>query len=263
VADPGELVSLAYRLAEEAGQLLLDGLARAEVLGSKSSPTDMVSTMDHASEQHIVDGIRAARPDDAIVGEEGTAHDGTSGVRWIVDPLDGTTNYLYALPAFAVSIAAEVDGAVVAGVVADPAHGETFAATLGGGATCNGKPIGCSDVQSLGSALVGTGFSYSPERRARQGAVVAHLLPRARDVRRIGAAALDLCWVACGRLDGFYEKGLQPWDLAAGVLIASEAGATVGDLDGGPASTAFTLAGSPAIFRDLRSVLRDAGADSA
>jgi myo-inositol-1(or 4)-monophosphatase len=261
--DPAALLSIAHRLAEEAGQLLLDGLATAEVLGSKSTLTDMVTSMDRASERHIVEGILAARPDDAIVGEEGTDRAGTSGVRWIIDPLDGTTNYLYAVPAYAVSIAVEVDGVVVAGVVTDPSHRETFAATRGGGATCNGKPIACSDVQSLGVALVGTGFSYDADRRARQGAVVADLLPRARDVRRFGAAALDLCWVACGRLDAFYEKGLQPWDLAAGALVAAEAGATVGDLDGGPASTAYTLASAPAVYTDLRAALASAGARTA
>ena len=261
--DPSALLSIAHRLAEEAGQLLLDGLATAEVLGSKSTLTDMVTSMDRASEQHIVDGIRASRPDDAIVGEEGTDDGGTSGVRWIIDPLDGTTNYLYALPAYAVSIAVEVDGEVVAGVVADPSHRETYAATVGGGATCNGKPISCSDETMLAHALVGTGFSYDADRRTRQGAVVARLLPRARDVRRMGAAALDLCWVACGRLDAFYEKGLQQWDLAAGTLIAREAGAEVGDLHGGPASTAFTLASTPFLFEELRAVLLDAGADNA
>jgi myo-inositol-1(or 4)-monophosphatase len=263
VPDPAELLSLAHRLAEEAGQLLLDGLAAAEVLATKSSLTDMVSTMDGASEQHIVDGILAARPDDGIVGEEGTNHPGTSGVRWIIDPLDGTTNYLYAVPLFAVSIAVEVDGVVVAGVVADPSHRETFAATRDGGATCNGKPISCSAVPDLGTALVGTGFSYSTARREKQGSVVARVLPLARDVRRFGAAALDLCWVACGRLDAFYEKGLERWDLEAGALIAAESGATVGDLEGGPASTSFTLATSPAIFDELRALLVDAGAQSA
>jgi len=257
------LLSLAHRLAEEAGQLLLDGLATAEVLGSKSTLTDMVTSMDRASEQHIVDGIRAARPDDAIVGEEGADHAGTSGVRWIIDPLDGTTNYLYGVPAYAVSIAVEVDGAVVAGVVADPSHRETFAATRGGGATCNGKPIACSDVDVLANALVGTGFSYDADRRTRQGRVVARLLPRARDVRRFGAAALDLCWVGCGRLDAFYERGLQPWDLEAGALIAHEAGALTGDLHGGPASTTFTLAAAPPVFDDLRILLLDAGAENA
>jgi myo-inositol-1(or 4)-monophosphatase len=262
VEVPG-LLSLAHQLAEEAGQLLLDGLTAAEVLGSKSSPTDMVTSMDRASEQHIVDGIRAARPDDAIVGEEGTSDEGTTGVRWIIDPLDGTTNYLYAFPMYAVSIAIEVDGIVVAGVVADPSHRETFAAMRERGATCNGRPIRCARPDSLGHALVGTGFSYEPERRARQGAVVATVLPRVRDVRRAGAAAIDLCWVACGRLDAFFERGLQPWDFAAGGLIAREAGATVGDLRGGDAGTAFTLAGAPGIFDDLARILRDAGAEAA
>lgn len=261
--SPAELLSLARRLAEEAGQLLLDGLAEAEVLATKSSLTDMVSTMDGASEQHIVDGILEARPDDGIVGEEGTDHAGTSGVRWIIDPLDGTTNYLYALPAFAVSIAVEVDGIVVAGVVADPSHRETFAATLGEGATCNGKPITCTAVSDLGVALVGTGFSYAQARREKQGGVVARVLPRVRDVRRCGAAALDLCWVGCGRLDAFYEKGLERWDLEAGVLVASEAGARVGDLDGGAAATSFTLAAAPAIFEDLRALLCESGAQDA
>lgn len=261
--ETAALLSLAHRLAEEAGQLLLDGLATAEVLGSKSTLTDMVTSMDRSSEQHIVDGIRAARPHDAIVGEEGADFDGTSGVRWIIDPLDGTTNYLYAVPAYAVSIAVEANGVVVAGVVADPSHRETFAATLGGGATCNGKPIACNDVASLANALVGTGFSYDADRRARQGEVVGQLLPRARDVRRFGAAALDLCWVACGRLDAFYERGLQQWDLEAGGLIAREAGATTGDLHGGAASTAFALASAPAIFDDLRLLLLSADAEHA
>jgi myo-inositol-1(or 4)-monophosphatase len=263
VTNPAELLSFAHLLAEEAAQLLLDGLKVAEVLGTKSTTTDLVTSMDRASERHIVDGIRAARPDDAIVGEEGTDRAGTSGVRWVIDPLDGTTNYFYAVPAFAVSIAVEVDGVVVAGVVADPSHRETYAARLGGGATCNGAPIRCTDVDALSHALVGTGFSYESERRARQGRVVAELLPVARDVRRFGAAALDLCWVACGRLDAFYERGLQSWDLAAGALIAAEAGATVGDLDGGPPSTAFTLASAPRIFEPLRAVLADAGAADA
>ena len=258
-----DLLSIAHRLAEDAGHLLVEGRARAEILATKSTMTDMVTSMDHASEQLIVDGIRAARPDDAIVGEEGTADAGTSGVRWIIDPLDGTTNYLYGIPAFAVSIAVEVDGEVVAGVVVDPSRGETFAAMQAGGASCNGKPVACSEAADLTTSLVGTGFSYESARRARQGAVVADLLPRVRDVRRVGAAAIDLCWVACGRIDAFYERGLQVWDLAAGGLIAHEAGARVGDLDGEPASTAFALASAPAIFDELRAVLAAAGASSA
>jgi myo-inositol-1(or 4)-monophosphatase len=262
-AEPPQLLTLAHRLAEEAGQLLLDGLAEAELLATKSTQTDLVTTMDHASERHVVDGIRAARPDDAIVGEEGTDSPGTSGVRWIIDPLDGTTNYVYGVPAYAVSIGVEVDGEVVAGVVADPSRHETFAATRGGGATCNGRPIRCAPATTLAHALIGTGFSYEPARRARQGAVVASVLPAARDVRRFGSAALDLCWVGCARLDGYYERGLAPWDLAAGALIAAEAGATVGDLTDGPPSTTFVLASTPSIFEDLRSVLLTAGAGEA
>jgi myo-inositol-1(or 4)-monophosphatase len=262
-AEPTQLLALAHRLAEEAGQLLVDGLAKAELLGTKSTTTDLVTSMDHASERHVVAGIRAARPDDAIVGEEGTDTPGTTGVRWIIDPLDGTTNYFYGVPAYAVSIGVEVDGEVVAGVVADPSRHETFAAVRGGGATCNGRPIRCTDATTLAHALVGTGFSYEPARRARQGAVVATLLPLARDVRRFGAAALDLCWVGCGRLDGYYERGLAAWDLAAGALVAAEAGATVGDLSGGSPSTAFVLASAPQIFEDLRSVLAAAGAGDA
>jgi myo-inositol-1(or 4)-monophosphatase len=261
--EPTQLLALAHRLAEEAGQLLLDGLAKAELLGTKSTHTDLVTTMDHASERHVVDGILAARPDDAIIGEEGTDTPGTTGVRWIIDPLDGTTNYFYGVPAYAVSIAVELDGEVIAGVVADPSRRETFAAVRGGGATCNGRPIRCTDATTLAQALIGTGFSYETARRARQGAVVATLLPVARDVRRFGAAALDLSWVACGRLDGYYERGLAPWDLGAGALIAAEAGATVGDLSGGPPSTAFVLASTPGIFEDLRSLLAAAGAGDA
>jgi len=261
--DARALLALAVRLGEEAGALLAEGLDTAEVLATKSTITDMVSTMDGRSERLIVDGIRAARPDDAIVGEEGTSEPGTSGVQWVIDPLDGTTNYLYAIPAYAVSIAVQHEGATIAGVVVDPSRRETFAAVLGGGATRNGSPIRCSTDADLATALVGTGFSYDPARRARQAAVVSALLPVARDVRRFGAAALDLCWVACGRLDAYYERGLAPWDLAAGALIAAEAGATVGDLDGGPASTEIVLASAPALFEPLRRLLGDAGARTA
>ena len=253
--DARELVALAVRLGEEAGALLLDGLDTAEVLATKSTITDMVSTMDGRAERLIVDGIATARPDDAILGEEGTSQAGTSGVQWVVDPLDGTTNYLYAIPGFAVSIAAVVDGETVAGVVVDPSRGETFAATRGAGATRNGAPITCNVTGELATALVGTGFSYSPERRAVQAEVVARLLPVVRDIRRFGAAALDLCWVACGRLDAYFERGLAPWDLAAGALIAAEAGATVGDLGGGPPSTDIALASAPGLFEGIRALL--------
>jgi myo-inositol-1(or 4)-monophosphatase len=262
--DPDELLDLARSTAEAAGRLLLDGSARRRTdVGTKTSPTDMVTEMDRASEALVVERLLRARPDDGVLGEEGTARPGTSGVRWVVDPLDGTTNYLYGFPAWAVSVAAEVGGEVVAAVVADPSHGEVFAATLGGGATCNGRPLATGPGPALGTALVGTGFSYESARRERQAAVLHQVLPRVRDVRRAGAAALDLCWVAAGRLDAFYERGLQPWDLAAGALVATEAGARTGGLDGGPPSTAFALAAAPALFDPLRHLLEMAGAADA
>ncbi|MBI2703734.1 MAG: inositol monophosphatase [Actinobacteria bacterium] len=263
--DPTDLLELACSLAEQAAALLMEGVGRtrASVL-TKSSATDMVTDMDRASERLIVDGLLAARPADGILGEEGTDHSGSSGVRWIVDPLDGTTNYLYGHPGFAVSIAAatEADG-VVAGVVADPMHADLFRASRGGGARRNGAPIVCSAETDLQQALVGTGFSYDPDRRRRQAAVLGQILPHVRDIRRMGAAAVDLCSVACGRLDCFYEKGLQVWDYAAGSLIATEAGALVGDLDGNLASTTFTLAASPPLFAPMRARLVDAKAQHA
>jgi myo-inositol-1(or 4)-monophosphatase len=258
------LLELAVAVATEAGDLLLLRLhqARAEV-GTKSSLTDMVTEMDRAAEELVVARLLAARPDDGVVGEEGSHRAGTSGVRWIVDPIDGTTNYLYRMPGFAVSVAAEVDGVVVAGVVVDPSHGEVFTATRGGGARCNGERVTASAAAALPSALVGTGFSYDPLRRRRQAAVLTQVLPCVRDIRRHGAASVDLCWTACGRFDAYYERGLQPWDLAAGALVATEAGALVGDLDGGPPSPAFVLAAAPAIFEPLRSLLASAGAGAA
>jgi myo-inositol-1(or 4)-monophosphatase len=262
--DPAPLLDLAVAVATEAGALLLSRLhdVRAEV-GTKTSGTDMVTEVDRAAERLVVDRLLAARPDDGVLGEEGAATAGTSGVRWVVDPIDGTTNYLYRMPGFAVSLAAEVDGTVVAGVVADPSHGEVFTASLGGGAACNGRPISVSPSTVLATALVATGFSYDPVRRRRQAAVLTQVLPAVRDIRRHGAASIDLCWTACGRVDAFYERGLQPWDLAAGALVAAEAGATVGDLDGGAPSGAFVLAAAPALFGPLRSLLASAGAGTA
>ena len=262
-ADTAALLDLAVGLAREASTLLVAGRTRRLVVGTKSSGTDMVTEMDRASEALIVGGLRAARPHDAIVGEEGTADTGTSGVRWLVDPLDGTTNYLYGYRAFAVSIAAEVDGRLVVGVVADASSGEVFTAARGSGARCNGVPLEVVDHAELATALVGTGFSYLADRRARQAQVLTAVLPAVRDVRRAGSAALDLCWVASGRLDAFYEKGLGPWDLAAGVLIATEAGARTGDLDGGAPSTEFVLAAAPSLFEPLRAALVAAGARDA
>lgn len=266
--DAASLRDLAVAVAGRAAELLVDGLERERsAVETKSTGTDMVTEMDRAAEQLIVDTLLALRPDDGIVGEEGTDRQGRSGVRWVVDPLDGTTNYLYRHAGFAVSVAAEVDGpdgsVVVAGCVHDPLHGDVFAAARGHGATRNGRAIAASAETDLGRALVATGFSYEPDRRARQADVLTRLLPRVRDIRRMGAAAVDLCSVACGRVDAFYEKGLQPWDYAAGALVAMEAGALVGDLAGNPTSPAFTLAAPPALFGPLRDLLDRAGAADA
>jgi myo-inositol-1(or 4)-monophosphatase len=263
--DADELLDLARRLAESAAALLVDGLTRRRrEVHTKSSATDLVTEMDRASEHLIVDGIHDARPHDGVLGEEGASRPSESGLRWVIDPLDGTTNYVYGLPGFAVSIAVERDGRVVAGVVADPLHGDVFTATAGGGAHRNDERIRVSShAGGLPTALVATGFSYDSARRARQAAVLGEVLPRVRDIRRWGAAAVDLCSVACGRVDAFYERGLQPWDLAAGDLIAREAGARTGDLDGGRPGFEFVLAASPELFDPLAELLRGAGAEHA
>ncbi len=262
--DLTPLLALATELAEQASALLLDRLGHARSsITTKSSATDMVTEMDRAAETLIAAGIRDARPDDGIVGEEGTDDPGTSGVRWFIDPIDGTTNYLYGLSGFGVSIAAELNGEGAVGVVSDPLRGDLYCATRGAGATLNGSRIRVSAQADLSTALVGTGFSYDRFRRARQAEVLTAVLPEVRDIRRFGAASLDLCLVAAGRLDAYYERGLSPWDYAAGVLIASEAGARLGDLDGGPPSTAFTLASAVGIFDPLRDLLDRAGARDA
>jgi myo-inositol-1(or 4)-monophosphatase len=258
--SPGALLALAEDLAIRAGRLAQE-LRTVAIAGgeTKSSLTDLVTEADRAAEEAIIGGILAARPHDAVLGEETVARSGTSGVRWIIDPIDGTTNYVYGVPAYAVSIAVEAAGELVAGVVHDPVAHATFAATRGGGATCNGRPIRCSDREELATSLVGTGFSYLARRRADQARLLVQVLPRVRDIRRFGAASLDLCAVACGRLDAYYEHGLQPWDLAAGWLIASEAGAVVGDLRGGPPSGQHVVAAPPALFQPLVELLVGAG----
>ena len=246
-ADPSELVAIAVELAEEAGALLREGQARVRTsVETKSTGTDMVTEMDRAAEALIVDGLLRRRPDDGILGEEGSARAGTSGVRWVVDPLDGTTNYLYGFPSYAVAIGAEVDGVSVAGAVRDVVHGETFSAVAGGGAFLDGRRLHVTGPPTLATALVGTGFGYDAERRAAQGDVLRRVLPRVRDVRRAGAAAVDLCWVAAGRLDAFYEVGLAPWDWAAASLVASEAGARTLRRDDG-----LHVAAPPQLYDDL------------
>jgi len=230
---------------------------------SKSTPTDAVTEMDAASERLIVDRLLAARPGDRIVGEEGARHEGTDDdvVTWYVDPIDGTVNYLYALPQFSVSIAAYVAGAAVAGVVYDVMRDEMYAAALGGGATCNGVALRCTPQTDLSLSLVATGFAYSAQTRAAQAQVLLHVLPTVRDIRRLGSAALDLCAVAAGRVDGYYEAGMHPWDWAAGALIASEAGARVGGLGGRPPGDWTTLAANPVLFEELERLLISAGVE--
>jgi myo-inositol-1(or 4)-monophosphatase len=262
VSEPlDDLLDLAEELARRAGALLLKRLAdpRTEV-STKSSATDMVTEIDRLSERLIVDGIRAARPRDAILAEESGELEGSSGLRWVVDPLDGTTNYLYGHPGFAVSIAVERDGRSIVAVVNDPVHSELFTAVSEGGARRNGVTIRPSQAVDLGTALVATGFAYDPARRRAQAAVLERVLPRIRDIRRMGAAAVDLCSVACGRVDAYYERGLEAWDLSAGLLIAAEAGASVGAIGGGPAVPGSAIAAPPALFEPLRALLVEAGA---
>jgi myo-inositol-1(or 4)-monophosphatase len=262
--DLEELRSLGERVARAAGVLLRDGAdrVRSEV-STKTTGTDMVTEMDRASERLITDGLLDPRPDDGILGEEGAHRVGSSGVRWVVDPLDGTTNYLYGFPGFNVSIAAELEGVAAVGVVYDVVRDELFSAVRGKGATRDGEPIHVSSAVDLSHALVGTGFSYEAERRRRQAQVLVDLLPRVRDIRRQGAAAVDLCSVACGRLDAYYERGLAPWDLAAGGLIAAEAGASVTGFDGGPAEAGAVVAAAPAIAPALLGLLATTGAATA
>jgi fructose-1,6-bisphosphatase/inositol monophosphatase family enzyme len=258
---PGELLVIARDLAREASALLLDGLTRhRSEISTKSTRTDMVTEMDRASERLIVDGILERRPHDGIVGEEGADVAGTSGIRWLVDPIDGTTNYLYAHPGFAVSIAAQRDGETIAGAVIDPIHNDEFAAAKELGATRNGETAIAPDHADLATALVATGFAYDAVTRARQAIVLEYVLPRVRDIRRMGAAAVDLCSVAVGRVNAYYERGLSPWDLAAGALIASEAGATVGSLDGPIGAGGLVFAAPRSLFRPFRDLLIAAGA---
>lgn len=260
---PSELRDLAASVADATAAMVAARVDDTLGHDTKSSPTDVVTEVDRAAEEQIVRHLLDARPGDGVVGEEGADRPSASGVRWIIDPIDGTTNFFYGLPGFAISIAAEVDGVVVAGAVADPLHRETYTAALGGGSQCNGVPLQVNDQRDLATALIGTGFSYEPARRRRQAEVLRAVIGEIRDIRRLGAASVDLCAVARGRLDGYYEKGLNVWDYAAGALVATEAGVVVGDLDGAPPSPAFMLATAPAIFEPLRRLLRDAGAADA
>jgi myo-inositol-1(or 4)-monophosphatase len=272
-ADLAGLLAVAVDAALAAGELLVSPDGQVSVAAVKSSPTDVVTEMDRRAEELIRARILAARPGDAILGEEGGQTGDAAGApaRWVIDPLDGTVNYLYGLPDWAVSIAAEVAGEIVAGAVFVPSRGELFTATRGGGGwlesarASDGRAgrvrLHCRPGVPLDQALVATGFGYRAARRQVQGEVVAALLPRVRDIRRAGVASADLCSVAAGRLDGFYERGLNYWDYAAGALIATEAGAVVGGLHGAPPSTSMTVAAGPGLFPSLAEALEGLDAE--
>lgn len=272
--DPSRLRSIAETLASEAAGFVRR--RRTEVfdaqhpggaaIRAKSSPTDPVTVVDTETERLLRNRLAQLRPGDAVLGEEGGGPDaGAEGVTWVLDPVDGTVNFVYGIPAYAVSVAARVDGVSVAGAVADVVAGRVYSAGAGQGARVVEQrgtfPLRCNSVDDLSMALLGTGFSYAARQRAMQAALVARLLPVVRDVRRMGSAALDLCMVAAGRLDAFYEHGLKEWDSAAGALIAAEAGARVllpgvGDHRGG---AAVTVAAAPGIADELVAVLERFG----
>lgn len=259
-----ELRDTAVLVAEEAADLVRQ--ARAAMLAgeavqvdTKSTDTDVVTAVDHASERLIRQRLAELRPGDGVLGEEagGSAGD---GVTWVVDPIDGTVNFLYGAPGFSVSVAAQIDGVSVAGAVVEPVDGRRWTAVRGQGAWLDGRRLHTSSPRRLELTLVGTGFSYDPGRRARQAEVVARLVPRVRDIRRPGAASLDLCAVAAGWLDAYVEHGLQRWDWAAGALIAAEAGALVSLPGEDPELGAdATFAVAPSIAEPLRAVLLDSG----
>jgi myo-inositol-1(or 4)-monophosphatase len=235
--DPAALLDVAVAAARQAAEVLR-GHARRRAEGAdlgvatKTTATDPVSAADADSERVLVEVLAAARPDDGLLGEEGAARRGTTGLRWVVDPLDGTVNFLYGHPGWAVSVAVERDDGAggwtgVAGAVLDVSRGELFTGHLGGPAALDGRPIRANDPVDLPLALVATGFGYDRGRRGHQGAVVQRVLASARDVRRVGSAALDLCAVAAGRVDGYYEDTTRRWDWAAGAVVARCAGAVV------------------------------------
>lgn len=257
------LLDLAVRVGREAAERLRHTrpAGRVAVAATKSSATDVVTELDRSTEDFIRASLLAARPDDAFVGEEGRDCAGTSGVEWIVDPIDGTVNFIYGIAAYAVSIAARHAGKVVAGYVTNVATGEEWSASLGSGShrlDSPGGPFTAPPAPTLDRALVATGFAYDAATRARQGQAVAALLPQVRDIRRIGAAALDLCAVAEGRVDAYVEQGLHEWDLAAGGLIAAEAGLVVRGLDG-PADRRLVIAAGPELIGEFVEAVRACG----
>lgn len=268
-AASADLLAIARRIGTAVAETALEERRRGiSIEATKSSPVDVVTAVDRDTEARIRSMVLDARPDDGIFGEEDETHVGTSGLNWVVDPIDGTVNLLYDIPAWAVSIAV-VDGPpdplhwhTLAGVVVNPVTGEVFEASRGGGARLGDRELRVNDDVELSKALVGTGFGYAAERRRTQAEVLLHVLPRVRDIRRIGSAALDLSAIAAGRLDAFYERGLNPWDHAAGALIVREAGGRVGGVGGGPESGELLIAAAPSVYDELDALLAEAGAAS-
>lgn len=251
-----ELLDVAMLAATRASDILtgfFEGPARN--VGSKSTPTDLVSDADRATEKFLMDFFKHERPDDGILAEEGGGRESRSGLTWVIDPLDGTVNFLFGIPVWCVSIAVQDGDGSLAGVVYDPNRDELFAAARGEGATLNGEPIRVTDKAGLADALIGTGFSYDAEARAEQAAILGRVLPRVRDVRRAGSAAIDLATLACGRFDGFYEAPMEAWDKAAGVLIVQEAGGVVSDLPAPKDLSPGVIAAGPALHDRLRALV--------
>lgn len=254
--DP--LLDVAARAARAAGDLLLARAgAEATGLAAKSSRTDLVSDADRAAEEAILDVLGAERPGDAVEAEEGGAAEGTTGVRWVVDPLDGTINYLWGIPHWCVSVAALDAGGARVGVVHDPCRDETFSAVRGAGAALGGRPLRLGPGPPPAEALVATGFNYRAEERARQAERLRRVLPAVRDVRRMGAAALDLAWLAAGRYDAYFETGLNPWDWAAGALIVREAGGDVAERASAPGRPPLMAAARPGLLAPLLDLVAD------
>ena len=253
------LLSLAATVARSAGVHARSGRAVGmQVVDTKLTDTDMVTKFDRECEAMIIGSLRRERPDDTIVGEEGGAHRGTSGIEWFVDPIDGTTSFMYGLPTWCVSVGARDSHGGLIGAVYLPDLDEMFLAERGCGATLNGRAIRCSSLTDVSKALVATGFSYTPAHRTVQSRRVTEFIHRIRDVRRMGAAAVDICFVACGRLDAYFEENLHDWDIAAAEVIAREAGAHAGDFAGGPLRAAETLIAAPGVFAQLSQMLTTA-----
>jgi myo-inositol-1(or 4)-monophosphatase len=251
-----EILTLAVTAAHRAGELLLDHYSRAATgVDAKSTPTDLVSDADRNAERSIKEIIASERPDDGFMAEETGGEAAQSDITWIIDPLDGTVNFLFRIPTWCVSIAVRQGADLIAGVVHDPNRGETFTARKGAGATLNGVRIRVGAQDELSQALVGTGFAYDSATREVQAAVVQRVLPRVRDIRRGGSAALDLAYIACGRLDGFYEAHMMEWDKAAGILLIEEAGGVVSSLEDPSGISDGVIAANPHLHPQLQSLV--------